>query len=456
MRFLAKVARLGVYLLLSLVTLAVAWLAVMPPELLRVGTGYAAKMVCSNVFLVGRDSQDVLEVDVQAPGHPLLRLVGVDVDDERGWVTARMAGVFAGNAAFYRPGLGCAVAPEGEVDPAAQEGVELAPISAPDPFAAWPGGQTVAANDPRLSEILSDPRLVGPGMRAVIVVKNGQIVGEAYGEGFDAETRLLGWSMTKTVTATIMGRMVAEGLMTLDAQELFAEWTDDGRAEITLADLLAMESGLDFDESYGSVTDVTRMLYLERTASDFALSRPLKVEPGSAFNYSSGETVILSRYWMSRFPSLEQAQRYPHEALFKPLGMRSAILEADAAGIFVGSSYMYATARDWARIGMFLANDGVWNGERLLPEGFVDLMRAPNGTSNGAYSKMQTWFLPPGQREVEAEGLPEDVFWMRGHDGQSIAISSAENLVVVRLGLTPVWRGYRPAELVRAVRSALQ
>ena len=456
MRFLGRLTRIAAFLLLGLVTLVVAWLAVMPPELLRVGTGYAAKMVCSNVFLVGRDSQDVLEVDVQAPGHPLLRLVSVDVDDERGWVAARMAGVFAGNAAFHRPGLGCAVAPEGEVDPAAQEGVELAPINAQDVSAAWPDGERVETPDPRLADILTDPDLLGPGMRAVVVVKNGRIVGEAYGDGFDADSRLLGWSMTKSVTAAIMGRMVADGLMTLDASGLFAEWSGDERAEISLANLLAMESGLDFDESYGSVTDVTRMLYLEPTASSFALSRPLKVEPGSAFNYSSGETVILSRYWMSRFPSLEQAQRYPHEALFKPLGMRSAILEADAAGIFVGSSYMYATARDWARIGTFLANDGVWNGERLLPEGFVDLMRAPNGTSNGAYSKMQTWFLPPGQRELDASGLPEDVFWMRGHDGQSIAISSAEDLVVVRLGLTPVRQGYSPAELVSAVRSALQ
>jgi CubicO group peptidase (beta-lactamase class C family) len=205
-----------------------------------------------------------------------------------------------------------------------------------------------------------------------------------------------------------------------------------------------MASGLTFNEDYGDVSDVNRMLFLEPDMARFGASQPLATKPGTAFNYSSGTGTMLARIWMDRVGA--DAAAYPRTALFGPLGIDSAVLEPDEAGTFVGSSYMYATARDWARLGQFVLQDGVWNGQRLLPEGFVKLMQTSNGLPGG-YSQMQTWLEPD-------YGLPPDSFWFEGHDGQFVAVVPSAQLVVVRMGLTPSDLNYSPAALVKAVLAA--
>ncbi len=420
----------------------VLWLYSAPPALLRIGAGYSAKIVCSNVFLGGRDPDEVLAVDVQAPGHPLLKLMRVNVDRQKRQVRAALLGVFAGNEAVYREGLGCAVAPAGE---ALSGGLRLA-NAAPSAAATmpWPEGEMVES-DQQLAAVLSNSTLTGPGMRAIVIVRGGRIIGEIYGDGFSKETPLLGWSMTKTVNAAIIGTLIRQGDLRLDDRALLAQWQDDPRQDIMLADLLAMEDGLTFNENYGSVTDVTQMLYLEPDMGAFAADAPLGAEPGTRFSYSSGAAVLLSRIWMNRLADPAAALAYPQQALFRPLGMKSAVLETDAAGTFVGSSYMYATARDWARFANLLLRDGVWNGERLLPENFVQLMSQPNATSGGRYSKMQTWLAG------EDSDLPDDAFFLQGHDGQSIAVIPSLDLAVIRLGLTPRGQGYEVTPLVQEI-----
>lgn len=424
-RFLKMVVSAAMVVVLGLVL----WLVLAPPALLRVGAGYTAKIVCSNVFLAGRDPEEVLAVDVQAPGHPLLRLMDVDVDRTERRVRAALLGVFAANEAVYREGLGCAVEPEDRspltVDPAA------AAVQARDAGKSWPESEQTES-DQRIAALLSDAALTGPGMRAVIVVRGGRIVGETYGPGFSADTPLLGWSMTKTVNAALVGTLMRQGRMSLDDRSLLPQWRGGEREEITLAQLLAMEDGLVSNEDYGSVTDVTRMLYLEPDMAAFAADAPLEAKPGTRFNYSSATAVLLSRIWMDRIGGQGAALAYPRDALFEPLGMSSAVMETDATGTFVGSSYMYATARDWARFALFLIRDGVWEGERLLPEGFVGMMSEPTEASGGRYSKMQTWVA--GRAEA---GLPSDTFFLQGHDGQTITVIPSLDLAVVRLGLTP-------------------
>ncbi len=127
----------------------------------------------------------------------------------------------------------------------------------------------------------------------------------------------------------------------------------------------------------------------------------------------------------------------------------------DARGTFVGSSYLYATAHDWARFGQFLLQDGVWNGQRLLPEGFVGVMRTPTRSSGGTYTQGQAWLAAPGGDTSAEAGLPEDTFWLEGHDGQSMAIVPSANLVFVRMGLTPSYLGYKPQVLLKQVLAAL-
>ncbi|MEN3149419.1 serine hydrolase [Neorhizobium sp. IRAMC:178] len=446
MRLLVRFVKvLGGVIVVGLVGLGV-WLYTSPPELLRVGSGYSAKIVCSNVFLAGRDSGEVLAVDVQAPGHPLLRLMRVSVDRMEKRVHAALLGIFAGSDAVYREGLGCAVVPDGT--PAAAAGIPVPAVTSINPSTLWPEGGKVES-DPSVVRLLSDTGLAGPGLRAAVVVKRGRIVGEAYSTGFSKDTPLLGWSMTKTVNATILGTLIRGGKLSLEDRGLFPQWQGNQRGDIRIADLAAMESGLAFNENYGAVADVTRMLYLEPDMAGFAADQPLEADPGSRFSYSSGTAVMLSKIWMDKIGGGAAALSYPRAALFGPLGMQSAVMEADAAGTFVGSSYMYATARDWARMGLLLARDGVWDGNRILPEGFVDLMQQPNATSNGRYSKMQTWL--PG---TDNPDIPADAFFLQGHDGQTITVIPSLDLVVVRLGLTPSWNRYDPTRLVAEVAKA--
>lgn len=454
MRWISKVVRGAVIILLLVIVGAVAWLALAPPALLRIGDGYAAKIVCSNVFIAGRDAATVLAQDVQAPGNPALKLVRVSVDREEGIVTARILGLFAPNYAVYRGALGCVSVPDGDIR-AAHSPPMLEETSVAESDEPWPDGGHVGvdADDP-VSSLLKNKDLAGPAMRAVVVVKDGRIVGEAYGDGFSAETPLIGWSMTKTVNAAIIGRLMLAGRMSFDDQDLLPQWHNDQRNRIRLSDLLGMESGLAFNEDYGSVTDVTRMLFLSPDMASLPAAAKQTSPPGTHFNYSTGTAVLLSRIWMNRFANKTAAIAFPHDALFAPLGMTSAVLETDEDGTFVGGSYLYATARDWARFGQFLLQDGVWHGQRLLPEGFVGAMRTPTPTSNGIYTQVQAWLSGPGGSNRQF-GLPEDTFWMTGHDGQTIAIVPSANVVVVRLGLTPGHLGYRPQLLVKKLLDVL-
>ncbi len=432
---------LGLVAFLVLAGLGYLWAA--PPDLLRVGTNYAAKIVCSNTFLAGRDPQEVLEVDVQAPGHPLLRYVSVAVDPDANAVDARVFGAFAPARAVAREGLGCAV-----VQDAALTQADVTRGSAPAASDPWTPGPP--SQDPDLAAVLSDPALLGPGVRAALVLQNGRILGETYAEGFDETTPLLGWSMTKTVTAALIGTLVQSGDLSLDAPltASFPAWAGDARAEITLADMLSMTSGLRWNEGYGNVSDVTRMLYLTDDMAGFAASAPVEAAPGTAFVYSSGTSTMLARVWQDAVGA--DSLSYPYRALFGPLGLSGAVMEADASDTYVGSSYMYAPARDWARFGQFLLQDGVWNGTRLLPEGFTQRMFTPVAASDGRYTQGQMWRETPG-------GQPpiEDAVWLAGHDGQSVGIFPSRNLVIVRMGLTPSRLGYSPRPLAAAVIAAL-
>ena len=192
----------------------------------------------------------------------------------------------------------------------------------------------------------------------------------------------------------------------------------------------------------------------------FARGRPLVQPVGSHFEYASGSSVLLARLWQDAVPG-GQALAWPRQALFGPLGMRSAVMEADARGTFVGSSYLYATARDWARFALLLQQDGRWNGQALLPAGWVARMRAPSTAAPTEYSQAQMWLhgpragTPPGQNPDAGFGLPADTVWMNGHDGQAIALVPSRELVVVRLGLTPSKLQHRPQRLVQALLRTL-
>jgi CubicO group peptidase (beta-lactamase class C family) len=451
--------------LLLAALLGALWLN--PPDLLRIGANYSAKIVCSNVFLAGRDPDEVLRTDVQAPGIALLRLMRISVDRQRHVIHAGFLGFIGDGLAVDRPSTGCAVVPDGNLNFAIHVNKIAAQTSAPAATTAspgmaagtgalWPEGNAVATT-PALDRILADDALTGAGMRAVVVIAYGHIVAERYAPGFSAATPLLGWSMAKTVVAGLVGVLVKEGRLTLDQSAGWATPGGDGRERIRIADLLSMSSGLHFNEGYGAVSDVTRMLYLEPDMSEFARAQPLAHPVGEFWSYSSGTANILSRIVQDAGGRL--SARVAEEKIFKPLGMASAIIETDEDGTLVGSSYMYATARDWARYAQFLLQVGVWRGQEMLPPGYVAMMASPVAASGGQYGHGLVWLwgsdaLTPGKNPDTAFGIPADTFWMEGHDGQSIAIIPSRELAVVRLGLTPALNHYQPQPLIKAVLEA--
>jgi CubicO group peptidase (beta-lactamase class C family) len=453
---------LGALLLLVGILALGLWLK--PPALLRVGANYSAKIVCSNVFLAGRDPDEVLRVDVQAPGIALLRLMQVSVNSEQGVVRAGFLKFIGNGLAQWHPGRGCTVSPDGKIDadpgpmrvpaPAAVAS-SAATRSAPD--ALWPDGSTVKTNA-AIDRVLENDALAGPGVRAIVVVDHGRIVAERYAPGFTASTPLLGWSMTKTVMAGVIGMLVKDGKLKLDQAGLWPGATD-GREHIRVADLLAMSSGLQWNEAYGAVSDVTGMLYLQPDMAAFARAQPLAHPVGEVWSYSSGTAVILSR--VAQESAGEDLLGFINSRLFAPLGITSATIEPDERGTPVGSSYMYATARDWARYGQFLLQDGVWQGQELLPAGYVAMMATPVPASDGQYGKGQTWLwgsdaTTPHVNPDTAFGIPTDTFWMSGHDGQNVAVIKSRQLVIVRLGLTPYALGFAPQPLVKAILEATQ
>jgi CubicO group peptidase (beta-lactamase class C family) len=463
-----KIVRRIVGLLLVLIIAVALLLWMKPPALLRVGANYSAKIVCSNVFLAKRDPDEVLHVDVQAPGISILKLMRISVDRQLGIVRAGFFGVIGDGLAQYRRERGCTVMPDGKLDVHASSELNVVPhIDRPAPVAAfssgpWPEGAAVETRQP-LDQLLKDPALAGPGARAIVVVDHGRIVGEYYATGFEPTTPLLGWSMTKTVMAGVIGMLIKDGKLALGQAGFWPG--SDGREKIRLKDLLAMSSGLQWNEGYGAVSDVTSMLYLQPDMADFARSPPLAHSPGEEWLYSSGTAVILSRIAQEALsrgePQARDLATFIRGRLFLPLGISSATIEPDEHGTLVGSSYMYATARDWARYGLFLLQDGIWQGEELLPPGYVTMMATPVDASHGQYGMGQTWLwgsepVTPRVNPDAAFGIPPDTFWMSGHDGQSVCIIKSRQLVIVRLGLTPYAAGYTSQRLVQAILKATQ
>lgn len=431
---------LGVTILL-VVTFVAVYVYMLPT--FKVATGYTAKAVCSYHFLTGQDLDSIL---AELPDNPLIPFLRPRVDEIKGEVTVTLWGWAAKQKAILRPGLGCTLL-------AGSGSFEISTVTMPppvpvDPNQTWPLGESVTAEkDPALEAILDkwfqDPDPSNPRRtRAIVVVKDGQIIAERYGNGFSKDTLFQSWSMAKSVTNALVGVMVQQGKLDIHTLAPVPEWQspNDPRHAITIDQLIRMSSGLEFSESYGDLgSDVVQMLYNRSDMAAYSASKSLGAAPDTVWNYASGTANILMRVIRDTVGGkITDYWAFPRQALFYPVGMNSAIFEPDASGTFVGSSYMYATARDWARFGLMFAQDGVWNGKRILPEGWVDYSRTPTPPSGGQYGGM--WWLnagEPGKPETkEWPDLPDDIYYASGHDGQSVVIFPSQNVIVVRLSVS--------------------
>lgn len=396
--------------------------------LLLTGTGYAAHNGCAVELVAGRD--DPTEDLPPNPLVPYLRTKQVDDGDA---VRASLLGLLARQTAWFTAGFGCTIADE---RPALGTATQVEPGANPFTRAATPTPSPAveAAVGRAFGDDLSADDQAELGTRAVLVLRDGQLIAERYAAGFDAATPQLGWSMSKSVTNLLVGRLVQEGEVDLADDQLREEWTDE-RADITVEDLLRMTSGLEWDETYDLGTPITQMLYGESDMGAFVAGQPAAYEPGTHQQYSSGSTTLLCAVLAERTGA---GADLPRRALFAPLGLSSAVLEPDAAGTPVCSSYLWATPRDWAAVGQFALQDGVWNGERLLPEGWmgtsttvVDVETEEEGYAAGWWANQK----PDGS--LVEPSLPADAYFAEGHDGQWIVVVPSADLVVVRLGFSP-------------------
>jgi CubicO group peptidase (beta-lactamase class C family) len=329
----------------------------------------------------------------------------------------------------------------------------LIPLPAQPAGVPWPAGRWPTADpDPAVSDALGplldaafDPDGPLRDTYAVVAVQGGRLVAERYGGTLPRwdgpgrpvvrDTPLLSWSVAKSVLHAVVGMLVGDGVLDPSAPAGVPGWQgrDDPRSRITVTDLLAMRDGLAWDEEYedASRSDVIEMLFGsgQEDMAAFAADRPLAAEPGARFNYSTGTSVILSGIVARLLGPGDGYRSFVERRLFGPLGMATATTTFDDAGTWVAGSYVHASARDYARFGLLYLRDGVWEGDRLLPPGWVDRGRIPQSADpDDGHLYGEHWWTRDD---------PAGTFWAAGHDGQFIDLCPARDLVLVRLGRTP-------------------
>ena len=267
--------------------------------------------------------------------------------------------------------------------------------------------------------------------RSVLILYKDKIIAEKYAEGFNKESRILGWSMTKSIMSTIFGVLQYQKKINIYDKAPVTSWQNDARKEITIHNLLQMNSGLEWDENYNEISDVTKMLFLERDMTKSQEEKNLVGKPNETWNYSSGTSNLLSGIIRNQFKSHQAYLDFWYTDLIDKIGMNSMILESDLAGNYVASSYSWASTRDWAKLGLLYLHNGVWNNEVLFSKDWVDYVTSPTPTSNGIYGA-QFWL----NTKRQLKDVPEDMYFADGYQGQRIYILPKEELVIVRFGLS--------------------
>jgi CubicO group peptidase (beta-lactamase class C family) len=402
-------------------------------------TGFAAKNLASGIFVAGRTRESIEKEDINF--FPV-RFSSNKVDYENKEVSSRF--LLWKSKAVYNEGLGCTLIndfPEKAVKNFKYP-LSILPEVNPDTI-SWPAGNKLSDTVPagidmkmiceNLNRVFEDT-VTYKGTFAVIIVYKDQIVAERYRSDFNPAVRFLSWSMAKSFTNAMVGLMVKEGKVDINKPLNLKEWADDNRKNITLNNLLHMNSGLEFNESYSKIklSDATTMLLKKGKMGDYATSKKLLVNPDSIWSYSSGSSNIIQDYLRSVIGNDKEYISFPRNALFNKTGMRSIIWEPDASFTFVGSSYLYATARDYARFGLLYLHNGNWLGEQLFPDDWVNYTTSPAKGSDGKYGAM-FWLNRSGQ----FPGIPADLFYCDGYDGQNIFIIPSKRLVIVRTGCSP-------------------
>ena len=436
-------------LVLSLLFVAIAMCVyVFLSPLMPIITGYPAKNLASAVFVSERDVDSAKVIDLS---FSPIKFTSKSVNYEEKSVTARF--LWAKSKAVYREDVGVVLL-RGDDEDKKEAMTEKLPIVKRYSYDAdtvdWPMGDVMPEQRgiseqaaQKLDSISNSCFADGYGGTrfSLMVLHKGVPVLESYKDGINEDTKLLSWSMAKSVVNAMVGVKVGDGDMDVYAPADVDDWKDDDRAAITLDDLMRMQSGLEWNENYGNESDVNLMLHAEKDMAEFVYEKPLVVEPGKDFVYSSGSTNLVSYLIRKNIACDSTYYDLAYNRLLGRIGVQDPVLETDMSGTLVGSSYFYMTTRDYARFGLLYLQDGVFNGERILPEGWVEYTTTPSIASKGSYGSF-FWTNKSGFGKNYLKDAPQDLFSCNGHDGQFIFVIPSEDLVIVTLGFS-----HKPNEL---------
>ncbi|MDP4989567.1 MAG: beta-lactamase family protein, partial [Polaribacter sp.] len=393
---------------------------------LNIIAGYSAKNTASSVFLAERS---LAFTDATDNNFSPINLATDKIDFNNKFATSSALGLLT-RKAIFREGLG-AVLTLDKSDEAANylQPKRVKPDNVtPYPYGNAPQKDTLFANinyeqlNKKVASVFDIEKT-----RAVVVIYKDQIIAEKYADGFDKNSKILGWSMTKSITSTIFGILQYQKKISVYDTSPIKSWQNDARKNITIHNLLQMNSGLEWDENYDEISDATKMLFLERDMTKSQEKKPLKGKINASWNYSSGTTNLLSGIIRNQFKTNQEYLDFWYTNLIDKIGMNSMTLETDLAGNYVGSSYAWATARDWAKFGLLYLHKGNWEGDQLFDESWVDYVSTPTPTSDGTYGA-QFWLnATPTFKDV-----PKNMFYADGYQGQRVYILPDQDLVVVR------------------------
>lgn len=417
-----------------------------PIRALAVGPNLVSHQLCSATFVAGLDPGSYYDESVAPSLGVFKSLVSHHIDWNKREVTATLAGGLHSRA-VYRGAEGCLVVQGAVPEPAG------APSASPAILPPIAGLDVVAPSSPGLIAAL-DRAFAEPGVggmrrtRAVVIVHDGRVVAERYAPGYGIETPIQGWSMTKAATNALLGVLVREGKISITGPAPVAAWSDprNPHRAISIDNMLRMTSGLDFGQSltqnWKTAFDPTaQMLFAAPDMAAVAERAPMASAPGATWRYSNGNTMILSRIIRNHVGGdASSVLAFAHRELFDPLGMTRSTLEFDAVGTPLGATHLWASARDWARLGLLYLNDGLVDGKRILPVGWVEYSAQPTpgseafGYGAGFWTNRgdQAAVRPPHRRP----DMPTDSFMAYGSLGQYLVIVPWARLVIVRMGIS--------------------
>jgi len=402
---------------------------------LNIISGYSAKNMSSSVFLAGRSLE---MTDIQDNNFSPIDLAKDEVNREDKYAIASVYG-FMERKAIYKEGLGSILMTD-DFDESTQflipKRVKLSNNSS-YPYGNGAIKDTVFGNvnynqlQKAVNNAFDSEGIIAKKTRAVVVLYKDQLIAEKYADGFDENSKILGWSMTKSITSAVLGVLEKQGKVNTNQTNLFPEWENDERSKITLNNLLQMNSGLEWLEDYNTMSDVSKMLFLETDMTKSQKVKPLTGEPNNSWNYSSGTSNLLSGFIRDQFKKHQEYLDFWYAELIDKIGMSSMVIETDLSGNYVGSSYGWATPRDWAKFGLLYLHNGNWNGEQIINESWVNYTATPTNDSNGEYGA-HFWLNAGGVYP----NVPKDLFSCNGYQGQRVFIIPSKDIVIVRMGLT--------------------